>query len=241
MATHNGRTTMQIQYWPIERPIPYARNPRKITQAAIDKVAASIKEFGWQACIVCDTNDVIVAGHTRLLAAIKLDLKEVPVKVAIGLSPAQIKAYRIADNRTGREVEDDAVLLSMELASLLDDDYDLTVTAYSDDELQALLSIDRPDMSDEAEGANSPNASPSTDGQKASADWEKNWEGMPEFNQNDLNPWQSVKVHFANVADRDAFAKLLAQTITDKTKSIWYPKLEKADLMSVSYQSQEEK
>jgi len=73
---------MEVETWSIERPIPYARNPRKIPEAAVDKVAASIKAFGWRQPIVVDKDGVIVVGHTRLLAAIKLGFSEVPVHVA---------------------------------------------------------------------------------------------------------------------------------------------------------------
>jgi ParB-like chromosome segregation protein Spo0J len=86
--------------WPIDRPIPYARNSRKIPQRAIDKVAASIKEFGFRVPIIVDKDDVIICGHTRLLAAKKLGLREVPVHVAENLTPAQVKAYRLMDNRS---------------------------------------------------------------------------------------------------------------------------------------------
>ena len=61
-------TQMKIEEWPIDRPIPYARNAREIPQSAIDKVAASIHEFGWRQPIVVDEHGVIIAGHTRLLA-----------------------------------------------------------------------------------------------------------------------------------------------------------------------------
>ena len=71
-------TSFDVQTWPIDRPIAYARNARKIPQAAIDKVAASLKEFGWRQPIVVDVDGVIVAGHTRLLAAKKLEMPEVP-------------------------------------------------------------------------------------------------------------------------------------------------------------------
>ena len=73
---------LQVCVWPIDRVIPYARNARKIPQKAIDKVAASIKEFGWRQPIVVDPDGVVVVGHTRLLAARKLSLADVPVHVA---------------------------------------------------------------------------------------------------------------------------------------------------------------
>ena len=72
---------MKLELWPIEKLIPYARNARKIPQAAIDKVAASIKEFGWRQPIVVDSDRVVVAGHVRLLAAQQLGEKKIPVQV----------------------------------------------------------------------------------------------------------------------------------------------------------------
>jgi ParB-like chromosome segregation protein Spo0J len=93
---------LQVRWVPIDQPIPYARNSRKIPERAIDKVAASIKEFGWRQAIVVDKNFVIICGHTRLLAARKLGLQEVPVHVAENLTPAQVKAYRLMDNRSPR-------------------------------------------------------------------------------------------------------------------------------------------
>lgn len=92
-----------VEWWPAERVIPYARNPRTATDTAVGKVAASIKEFGFRVPIIVDGEGVIIAGHTRLAAAQRLGLERVPVLVAADLSPAQVKAYRIADNRTGQE------------------------------------------------------------------------------------------------------------------------------------------
>ena len=103
---------MQVEQWPIDKPIRYARNARKIPQSAIDKVAASIKEFGWRQPIVVDAQAVIIAGHTRLLAAQKLGLAEVPVHVAHALTPAQVKAYRLLDNRSNQESQWDFELLA---------------------------------------------------------------------------------------------------------------------------------
>jgi Gamma-butyrobetaine hydroxylase-like, N-terminal/ParB-like nuclease domain len=79
---------LQVCWWDIDKVIPYARNSRKIPQRAIDKVAASIQEFGWRQPIVVDKDFVVICGHTRLLAAKKLGLKQVPVHVADNLTPA---------------------------------------------------------------------------------------------------------------------------------------------------------
>jgi ParB-like chromosome segregation protein Spo0J len=128
---------MSVESWPIGKPVPYARNPRKNAQA-IDKVAASLKEFGWKQPIVVDTEGVVVVGHTRLLAAQKLGLAEVPVLVAGDLTATQIKAYRLADNRTNEEAEWDNELLALELADLNIEDFDLALTGFDLDELVAI-------------------------------------------------------------------------------------------------------
>src|ERR1700728_5249929 len=116
---------MLIEQWPIERVIPYARNARTITPAAVDKVAASIQEFGWRQPIVVDAQRVIIAGHTRLLAARKLNLPDVPVHVADNLTPAQVKAYRLMDNRSHDDTDWDEDLLGPELEELQALDFDL--------------------------------------------------------------------------------------------------------------------
>src|SRR5687767_12521937 len=108
---------MLVELWPIERVKPYFRNPR-VNDAAIDAVAASLKEFGWRQPIVVDTEGVIVVGHTRWKAAQKLGLAKVPVHIATDLSPQQIQAYRIADNQTATIAEWDKELLPLELADL---------------------------------------------------------------------------------------------------------------------------
>jgi DNA modification methylase len=137
-AQTSGQLT--VEYWPLERPIPYARNPRK-NDGAVDKVAASIKEFGWKQPIVVDSEGVIVVGHTRLLAARKLGLGEVPVVVASDLTPAQCKAYRLADNRSNEEAEWDAALLALELDDLKIDGFDLRVTGFDPQEISAYDAI----------------------------------------------------------------------------------------------------
>jgi ParB-like chromosome segregation protein Spo0J len=129
---------MKIETIDIDRVIPYARNPRK-NSAAIDKVAASLREFGFRQPIVTDENLTVIVGHTRLLAAKKLSLPQVPVHVAEGLTDAQIKAYRIADNRVGEEAEWDNALLAVEIGDLQDHGYDLLLTGLSEMQLTELL------------------------------------------------------------------------------------------------------
>jgi DNA modification methylase len=152
---------MKIESWPIERPIPYARNARKIPQQAVDKVAASIKEFGFRQPIVVDKQGVIVAGHTRLLAAQKLGLSEVPVHVAAELTPTQIKAYRLADNRVADESSFDDALLALEIADLNALNFDVQLTGFDADELMAISAIGNAS----SEGVTDEDEVPSTPGQ----------------------------------------------------------------------------
>lgn len=97
--------------------IPYERNPRRNDQA-VDAVAASIREFGFKVPIVIDRDNVVVAGHTRLKAALKLGLETVPVIVADDLTPEQIKAFRLADNKTAELAEWDLDMLDLELGDI---------------------------------------------------------------------------------------------------------------------------
>lgn len=124
-----------VEMWEPSRCIPYARNARVIPESAVGKVAASIKEFGFKQPIVVDAEGVIIAGHTRLLAAERLGLAEVPVLVADDLTPAQVKAYRLADNRTGQEATWDMELLGIELEDLAGLDIDLSLTGFDPEEL----------------------------------------------------------------------------------------------------------
>jgi DNA modification methylase len=118
--------------------IPYARNPRK-NEDAIAKVSASLKEYGWQQPIVVDAEMVIIAGHTRLEAAKRLKMEKVPIHIADKLTEAQVKAFRIADNRVSQEAEWDMDLLKIELGDLEGLDFDLSLTGFDDDELNALM------------------------------------------------------------------------------------------------------
>jgi DNA modification methylase len=123
---------------PIASIRPYESNPRH-NDAAVDAVAASIQEFGWRVPIVVDEQMVILAGHTRYKAAIKLGLDKVPVHVAVGLTPAQARAYRIADNKTASMSFWDNELLITELMELQQQDFDLNLTGFTGDELLHLL------------------------------------------------------------------------------------------------------
>ena len=117
---------------------PYPGNPRQ-NDAAVDAVAESIRQFGFRQPIVVDTEGVIICGHTRFKAAQKLGLTEVPVHVATDLTPEQIRAYRIADNKTADLATWDYDLLPIELADLQGMGIDLELLGFSKDDLAKLL------------------------------------------------------------------------------------------------------
>ncbi|UZR30769.1 site-specific DNA-methyltransferase [Methylococcus mesophilus] len=141
---------LQVEYRPLEKLIPYARNPRTHSVDQVAKIAASIVEFGWTNPILVDGAQGIIAGHGRLAAARSLGLAEVPVIELGHLSPAQKRAYVLADNRLALDAGWDEELLALELAELSGAGFDLALTGFNDDELEALLSIDTED-SDDAE------------------------------------------------------------------------------------------
>jgi len=114
-----GRINMQIVYRHVSDLIPYVNNARK-NDHAVDAVASSIKNYGFKQPIVIDSQGEVIAGHTRLKAAKKLNMEQVPCIIADDLTPAQIKAYRIADNRVGELAEWDMELLKVELEDIND-------------------------------------------------------------------------------------------------------------------------
>ena len=136
---------------PIETVVPYEKNPRK-NKEAVAKVAASLKEFGFRQPIVVDKDNVIIVGHTRLLAAKKLKMKEVPVLVADDLTEEQVKAYRLADNKTAEFSEWDVDLLMDELDDILDIDMsDFGFDLDFDDEDDDPGEIEEDEFTDEVE------------------------------------------------------------------------------------------
>ena len=127
---------MQVQSMKIDEVKPYPNNPRN-NDDGVEAVANSIKEFGWQQPIVVDKDNVIIVGHTRYKAAKKLGMDKVPVVVADNLSPEQVKAYRLADNKTGELTDWDMGLLDDELADIADidmSDFGFNLDISDDDE-----------------------------------------------------------------------------------------------------------
>jgi ParB-like nuclease domain len=204
----------KVERWSIDRLVPYARNSRTHSEAQIAQLAASLREWGWTNPILVDEAGTIIAGHGRVEAARQLGFSEVPVMVATGWTDAQKRAYVIADNKLALNAGWDTEMLGSELLALQEDGGDLVLLGFNDAELGQLLAPF------ENDGTKDPMA---------------HWDGMPEFNQDDATSIRSVIVHFADERHIQLFADLVGQTVTDKTKSIWYPAQERMDTESKRY------
>ena len=128
-----------VELWPIGKLVPYIRNPRN-NDAAVDRMVASIQEFGFKIPILARSNGEVVDGHLRLKAARKMELTEVPVILCDEWTEAQVKAFRLMVNRSVGWADWDEELLSQELLELNDLHFDLNLTGFEDVELARLLS-----------------------------------------------------------------------------------------------------
>ena len=130
---------MKIDVVPIESIKPYPDNPRLITEEAVLSVAHSLKKYGWKQPIVVDLENVVVVGHTRMEAAITLGMTEVPVHVADNLTEDEIRAYRIADNKTGELTNWEDARLTQEIEALLEADMSLIDMGFDEAALAELV------------------------------------------------------------------------------------------------------
>lgn len=127
-----------IEQWPIEKLIPYARNPRK-NDEKVEKMVAAIKEFGFRIPVVAKSDGSVVDGHLRIKAAKVLGLSEIPVALADELSDAQIKAFRLLANRSANWADWDDELLRLEFEELKALDFNLDLTGFDEDEFSSIL------------------------------------------------------------------------------------------------------
>jgi len=128
----------RVQQWAIERLTPYARNARTHSDAQVAQLAASIREWGWTTPVLVSPAGGVIAGHGRLLAARQLGMVNVPVIVAEGWSDAKTRAYVLADNKLAMNAGWDSELLALELGELGELGFDLKLTGFDGDEIDAL-------------------------------------------------------------------------------------------------------
>jgi len=133
-------TSIQIETWPIDRLIPYARNPRK-NDRAVERMCASIREFGFKIPCLVRSDGEVVDGHLRLKAARKLGITKIPVILCDEWTPAQVKAFRLLVNRSVTWADWDEELLSLELKEIRELDFDLELTGFDVPQIDELLAL----------------------------------------------------------------------------------------------------
>lgn len=139
---------LTLEQWDIDRPKDYPNNARKWSARAIETVGKSIKTYGWRQPVVVDSDGVIIVGHPRRAGGKWAGEKQCPVHVASDLTPAQVKAYRLADNRTSEESSWNVDLLAMEFGELKAMDFDLSLTGFASIEIEPFgYEITRPPAS----------------------------------------------------------------------------------------------
>ncbi|HEY1878412.1 MAG TPA: ParB/Srx family N-terminal domain-containing protein [Caulobacteraceae bacterium] len=192
-----------VERLPLDSLVPDARNARMHSDAQVAQIAASIREWGWTIPVLVDEQGTIIAGHGRVLAALKLGLTDVPVMTAKGWSDSQRRAYVIADNKLAENADWDRSMLRIELEGLTEEGFNLDLVGFSEVELTSLF-LDR------EEGENDPNAE---------------WAGMPGFEQ-EAAGFHHVVVHFSDQDGMDAFAQLVGQPVTKTVRYLWFPPVE---------------
>ncbi|TCK37984.1 ParB-like nuclease family protein [Paraburkholderia sp. BL8N3] len=203
----------QVERRPLASLVPYARNARMHDAAQVTRLAESITQWGWTIPVLVDERDEVIAGHGRIMAAQQLGIDSVPVMVARGWSAAQVKAYRLADNKLNELSTWDAALLTVELAEL--NDLGLaSLSGFSAVELDSLLT--------------------------GASDTDANWQGMPEVAQGNEEAFRSLTVHFVDEAGVKAFAALIGQPFTDRQKYLWFPPVQRRDEGAHRYVSTEQ-
>lgn len=137
-----NQTSKTIEEIKVDDLIPYATNSRTHSPEQVAQIAASIMEFGWTNPVLIDARGTIVAGHGRVMAARKLGIETVPCIRLGHLTPAQVRAYVIADNKLGMNAGWDEAMLKAELDILKEEGFDLGLTGFSEEELSALLNVE---------------------------------------------------------------------------------------------------
>lgn len=143
------KTTSEMKLVPLDRLIPYINNARTHSPAQVNKLRASIREFGFINPVIIDADFGVIAGHGRIMAAREEGIKEVPCVLVDHLSEAQKKAYIIADNRYAEDAGWDEELLRLEIEALDAEGFNLNLTGFEEEELKNLFELSGPDVEDD--------------------------------------------------------------------------------------------
>lgn len=202
---------LEVKQWSTSKLAHYPNNAREHSDAQVDQIAKSIKEFGFVNPILVDAKGVLIAGHGRLAAALKMKMKKVPVIKLGHLTENQAKALRIADNQLALNASWNPDMLRLELTDLKLEQYDLTLLGFERHQLDWFTSAG---MVGDPSGE---------------------WSGMPAFNQEEKQAFRSINVHFLRQEDIDAFSRLVNQKITDKTRFLWFPPVPEESYVDKKY------
>ena len=205
---------MQFKQVDVDSLKAYPQNARTHSELQIDQIAKSIKEFGFVTPCLIDKKNVVITGHGRLAAAKLLGIKQVPTLRVEHLTQKQIKAYRIADNQLANNSNWNLELLGMELSELEHDNFDTSILGFTEAESATIETINDPDL-----------------------DAAKEWQGMPEYDNKNLEAYRSLIVHFPDQKAFDEYAKIMAKfvTLTDQTKMYWFPDNTKTKMIDKIY------
>tara|TARA_R110000823_G_scaffold241316_1_gene366052 strand:- start:153 stop:755 length:603 start_codon:yes stop_codon:yes gene_type:complete len=176
----------------------YKNNSRVHTKQQIEQIAASINEFGFNNPLLINADNRVIAGHGRLEAAELLDMDKLPCVVIEGLTKEQERAYIIADNKIAMNASWDIDMLKIEMSDI-SEFMDIALTGFTEMEFSSLF------------------------GESVTAI--EAWEDMPEFTQKSTEAFKRMIVHFATQEHVNKFAELVKQSITEKTKYIWFPEI----------------
>jgi hypothetical protein len=187
-------------------------NPRDHNERNIQAIVDSFQEFGeLGAVVVWGKKNYVIAGNGRLEAAKQIGLKSLTAVRADHLTEAQAKAFMIADNKTTDTSYFNPGKVTQILQDIVEDKYDPLHTGLLEAEFTPLLFSG------------------------AAPDPHKEWEDMPEYDNQDLNGYQRIVVHFPTKKDVKKFARLMKQKITDNTKSMWFPEQEEDKVTGERY------
>ena len=183
-------------------------NPR-LNESAIEAVMKSISKFGFGAPILArKENMMIIAGHSRFEAAKRLEMDKVPVRI-LDLTDENAKMLAIADNKISELSFWDSNKLDSLINEMSSDGFDLDGLGFTQLELDSILNVLDDDQYINPE-----------------SDWEKEWTGMPDYEQEDDLPFKTLKIHFKDQDAIDKFCSILNVKINPKTRFLFYPKLE---------------
>ena len=192
-------TKLTIKYKKTADLVPYANNSRLHDETQLGQLVASINEFGFTNPVLLDGANGIIAGHGRVMAANVLGLDTVPTIELQHLTDEQKAAYVIADNKLAQNAKWDDEILRLELQSLSDADYDLSILGFDEASLSRLLDV------------------------AETADAFEEYSEAIEYENKNANPYKSLIVHFENEQDVDNFKHLIKQNFSNSAKYIYHP------------------